>query len=244
MHTTYRPEEVHTTYRPRTRTRTIYYDPPATVYEPSAAYTEPTVSVFPPPSATEAAFKDGLWAGRIESLTIAGLGAYYLCETRDEGRDDDMERKEVYERELAGTRSLMKELKAEYAKTDPLVSAIQRPQSGRYEGRSAEDDDGDQGVVTHLTFRDDGTIDGWGVDAVDGGYVIKEGVWSINGQIPTPADHGQIPTPGIGGRVAWVEKYDEGFEVALRGQVRADGTIRAMWASTIGVSGSVDLVCD
>ena len=31
------------------------------------------------------------------------------------------------------------------------------------------------------------------------------------------------------------------FRVALRGQVLADGTIRAMWASTFGVAGSVDL---
>lgn len=45
-----------------------------------------------------------------------------------------------------------------------------------------------------------------------------------------------------GGRVAWIEEYDKGFEVALRGQIRADGTIRAMWASTVGVSGTVDLV--
>ena len=35
-----------------------------------------------------------------------------------------------------------------------------------------------------------------------------------------------------------------GKEVALRGQLRADGTIRAMWASSIGVCGSVELVRD
>ena len=55
-------------------------------------------------------------------------------------------------------------------------------------------------------------------------------------------------------RVAWVECYQnppqafcrefEGapFEVALRGQVRADGTILGLWASSRGISGSVELL--
>ena len=37
-------------------------------------------------------------------------------------------------------------------------------------------------------------------------------------------------------------QYDSGHEVAVRGQIRADSTIRAMWASSIGVCGSVELV--
>ena len=55
-------------------------------------------------------------------------------------------------------------------------------------------------------------------------------------------------------RVAWVECYQnpprcfcrefEGapFEVALRGQVRADGTILGLWASSRGMGGSVELL--
>lgn len=222
-------------YRPRTRTRTVYYDSP-TYDSPATVYTAPT-TVFPPP-ATETAFHNGLWAGRAEGLVIAG-GAYYLYHENDADRDDirELEReladqRELYQRELAETVALMEELKAEYAKTDPLVSAIQRPRSGRYAGTSAEDDDGDQDVVTHLNFRGDGTVAGWGKDSEDGYYVIKDGVWSTTGGTETMQ---------AGGRVAWIEKYDSGFEVALRGQVLADGTIRAMWASTVGVSGSVDL---
>jgi len=232
----------HTTYRPRTRTRTVYYDSPTTVYSsPNTVYTSPSISVFPPPSVTETAFHNGLWAVRLESVTIAG-GAFYLYENHvrpaleDEEMEDEEDAGEIYEAELAATRALIKELKAEHAETDPLVSAIQQPRSGRYEGRSAEDDDGDQGVVTHLAFRRDGTVDGWGEDGEDGRYTIQEGVWSTTG--------GDETMLLAGGRVAWIEKYDEGFEVALRGQIRADGTIRAMWASSVGVSGSVELACN
>jgi len=191
------------------------------------------VEVFPP-SATDVAFHDGLWAGRVESAVIAG-GAYYLYQSATnptlDDDDDDEDGGEVFGRELAETRALMTELKAEFKQTDPLVAAIQRPADGRYEGRSAEDDDGDQPVVTELTFLKDGTVQGWGADGVDGGYVVKDGVWS------TASGEGGA----VGARVAWIEAYDEGFEVALRGQVRADGTIRAMWASSVGVSGSVEL---
>ena len=184
-----------------------------------------------PQSATDNAFHDGLWAARLEAVVIAG-GLYSLYDTvkpgfdgEDEGEDDGV----VFEEELADTRDLMRELKEEHRTTDPLVAAIARPSDGRYEGRSAEDDDGDQSVVTHLTFLPNGTVKGWGEDGVDGRYVIKDGVWSTGGE-------------GIaGGRVAWIEKYDEGFEVALRGQIRADGAIRALWASSVGVGGSVDL---
>jgi len=104
------------------------------------------------------------------------------------------------------------------------------PLSGRYVGESAEDDDGDQPVSTHLTFDKDGRVTGYGFDDVDGPYLIKDGRWSTR--------EGKLG----GGRVAWIEKYDDGFEVALRGQIRDDGVIRAMWASDRGVSGSVELV--
>jgi hypothetical protein len=226
----------------------VYTSPPTptTVYtSPSPVYTTPSpVNVFPP-SATEQAFHDGLWAGRLESAVLVG-GAYYLYESHVKGilddRDDDDDEEAddglaIYERELTATRALMTELRAEHKHTDPLVSAIQRPRDGTYSGRSAEDDDGDQDVVTHLTFRKDGTVGGWGEDGEDGRYVLKDGVWST-----TSADDDGESCMGLGGRVAWIEKYDRGHEVAVRGQIRADGTIRAMWASTVGVSGSAELV--
>lgn len=237
VHTTYRPR---TTYRPTRRYDTVYYDSSPVVYD-TPSYSAP---VFPP-SATDAAFHNGLWAGRVEGLAVAG-GAYYLYseflreeeDDEDEGywheRPSSHKAKELYDKELKATQALMGALKVEHAKTDPLVSAIHMPASGKYEGASAEDDGGDQGVMSQLTFKSDGTVEGWGEDAEDGRYVIKDGVWSTTG--------GDESTVRPGGRVAWVEVYDSGFEVALRGQVLADGTIRAMWASTIGVLGSVDLV--
>merc|ERR1712224_96629 len=153
-----------------------------------------------------------------ESVAIAGL-LYRLYRPGLKEAVEDRDEDTTYEAELSDTHALMIELKAEHAKTDPLVSAIQRPRSGRYEGRSAEDDDGDQAVMTHLNFRKDGSVDGWGEDSADGRYIITDGVWSTtNGN--------EMTQPG--GRVAWIEKYDEGFEVALRGQVRPDGTILAL----------------
>lgn len=232
--------EVHTTYRPRRTSRTVYYDTPTYSYD-SPVYTSPSsasASVFPS-SATDAAFHDGLTAARFEALTVAGVAYLVYSEhmaDMDADEEDEQSAREVYDEELKATRRLMATLKEEHAQTDPLVSAIQKPLSGTYEGFSAEDDGGDQGVMTHLTFREDGTVEGWGEDVEDGRYVIEDGVWSTSAG--ATVDESVRP----GGRVAWVEKYDKGFEVALRGQVLADGTIRAMWASTFGVAGSVDLV--
>lgn len=207
------------------------------------------VSAFPTPAATDRAFHDGLWAGRLEGLTVGGV-AYFLYdnakragEYKDEDGEyndedeEDVDDRILYERELAETRALMQELKEEHGQTDPLVTSIQKPADGRYVGSSAEDDDGDQPVAVHLEFKQDGTVQGWGYDGVDGRYVLTDGVWSTTG--------GGGGLAGLlGARVAWIEQYDEGFQVALRGQVRADGTIRALWASTVGVSGSVDLARD
>lgn len=172
--------------------------------------------------------------------------AYYLYNSdhaKRAGAYEDEDEEDVdtdfhqYERELAETRALMQELQQEHGQTDPLVTAIQKPADGRYVGSSAEDDDGDQPVAVHLEFKEDGTVQGWGNDGVDGRYVLKDGVWSTTG--------GGGGLAGLlGARVAWIEQYDQGFQVALRGQVRADGTIRALWASTVGVSGSVDLARD
>jgi len=190
----------------------------------------PAAVVVTPPSATEKAFRSGLWAGRAEAVVVAGgaVAAYdaiskYLS---DEDDDDD---EAVYKEENSATRALMRELVAEFDATDPLVGAIQVPASGRYAGDSAEDDDGDQHVVTTLSFGKDGSVRGWGEDGVDGKYTV-DGRWSSG------AD-----TTG-GSRVAWIETYDDGFEVALRGQVRkSDGAILGMWASSRGVSGSVKM---
>lgn len=182
--------------------------------------------VVTPQSATDEAFRNGLWSGRVEAATIIG-GAYYMYQQREE-----IDERDSYERELADTRNLLIELQQEHEGTDPLVAAIQTPLSGSYVGTSAEDDDGDQSVATHLTFGKDGRVSGWGIDGVDGAYVIEEGRWATRA-----AKLG-------GGRVAWIEKYDDGFEVALRGQIRDDGVIRALWASDRGVAGSVELARD
>ena len=183
-------------------------------------------------SETDEAFVNGLWSGRLEAAAIVGLiaasGAGGLYNEREDEKD---EWSDDYVNELAETRELIRELEEEEQKgNDPLVAAIQMPLSGRYVGETAEDDDGDQAVATHLQFDKDGRVTGWGNDDVDGMYVIKEGRWSTR--------EGKI----AGGRVAWIEKYDDGFEVALRGQIRDDGVVRALWASDRGVKGSVELV--
>ena len=92
-------------------------------------------------------------------------------------------------------------------------------------------------VKTSLTFSRDGEVLSSGHDEVDGAYEINEGRWSAR-------------SPGA--RVAWIESYQnppfcrefEGapFEVALRGQVRPDGTILAIWASSRGIGGTVELL--
>lgn len=176
-------------------------------------------------SATDKAFWDGVWSGRVEALTVAGLAAYAfgLFSMNEAIGDDEAEAGGGvdYARELRETRELMGELEAEHD-IDPLAAAIERPVDGTYTGDSAEDDAGDQAVLTRLTFHRDGTISGDGNDGVDGAYEISTGRWSDN-------------------KVAWIEKYDEGFTVALRGQVRPDGTILALWASSRGVGGTVEL---
>lgn len=183
-------------------------------------------------STTDNAFHNGLWSGRLEALALAGIYQAYVKPSLFGEEDEDVE--DMYGAELEETRSLMRELKAEYDATDTLITAIQAPTSGVYKGRSAEDDDGDQDVTTELTFHKDGRITGWGVDAVDGRYSIKEGRWSTSG------------TSG-GARVAWIESYggfggSHSFEVALRGTIReSDCVLLGMWASSLGVSGSVEL---
>lgn len=184
-------------------------------------------------SPTEAAYWNGVWTGRLEGVAVAAVaaGAYLKAREMIEGGDEwfengggggEEDERIVFERELAETRTLMRELDREAKATDPLALAIDKPKDGEYTGESAEDDEGDQAVQTTLTFGRDGRITGEGYDGVDGAYTIREGRWSAK-------------------RVAWIEEYHEGFTVALRGQVRPDGTIVALWASSVGVGGSVSL---
>ena len=222
-------EEVHVSSSPRQPWRYPYYSNSgsSSVYYDDTYTAPPTVVVR---SETDKAYMNGLWSGRLEAAAVVSLVAAASQVIDREGRDDNGEFSSDYTNELTETRELIQELYTEHKETDPLVAQIQMPLSGKYVGESAEDDDGDQPVSTHLTFDKDGGIEGWGFDDVDGPYVIKEGRWSTR--------EGKLG----GGRVAWIEKYDDGFEVALRGQIRDDGVIRAMWASDRGISGSVELV--
>jgi len=188
---------------------------------------------------TDKAYINGLWTGRVEAVTVAAAGALayqkMMQALEEDGEDKplepwggewsepgDGEMRINYGQELADTRSLMRTMEADHAAADELVTAIERPVDGVYTGESAEDDAGDQAVRTTLTFVRDGTITGQGYDEADGAYQIREGRWSKN-------------------RVAWIEKYAQGFEVALRGQVRPDGTIVALWGSSRGIGGTVSL---
>lgn len=203
-------------------------------------------------SATDEAYWNGVWTARAEAVAVA-VAAAVIYDNRDKSWDAEEEEEEDddvfsdsisidYEWELEETHALMEELKDELSRNeDPLVVSIERPEDGTYLGESAEDDDGDQDVKTHLTFGVDGTISGTGYDGVDGAYTIRQGRWSAS----TPGDGGARPYAdgfrAAPARVAWIEEYEEGFTVALRGQVRPDGSILAMWASSRGIGGTVEL---
>ena len=104
---------------------------------------------------------------------------------------------------------------------DPSRAVVQRPVSGQYTGDSDEDDAGDQAVVSKLKFGADGTITGDGIDGTDGTYTLA-GRWS-------------------GDRCAWIERYGDGFEVAVTGTVEKSGDIFILFCSSRGISGSADL---
>ena len=76
-------------------------------------------------------------------------------------------------------------------------------------------------MVSNLSFGVDGTITGDGIDAVDGAYTLS-GRWA-------------------GDRCAWIEKYKDGFEVAVTGTVERSGGIFILFCSSRGISGSADL---
>ena len=103
------------------------------------------------------------------------------------------------------------------------------PNSGEYWGSSEESDEGDQAVRSTLTFGRDGSVTGRGKDGVDGAYRIVRGRWGTR-------DGDSKPT------VAWIEEYDEGFQVAVKGHYDArDGKIKARFTSSRGVSGAFAL---
>ena len=104
---------------------------------------------------------------------------------------------------------------------DASKAAVQRPVSGQYTGDSAEDDQGNQAVVSNLKFGVDGSITGDGIDGVDGAYTLA-GRWA-------------------GDRCAWVERYCDGFEVAVTGTVEKSGDIFILFCPSRGISGSADL---
>lgn len=100
------------------------------------------------------------------------------------------------------------------------------PPSGEYWGSSEESDGGDQSIRSFLTFRSYGHVTGRGNDGVDGAYRITRGRWGL-------LDGDTEPT------VAWIEKYDEGFEVVVEGSFDArDGKIHARFTSSRGVRGT------
>jgi len=192
-------------------------------------HSSPTLVVERTPRAT--AFTNGLWTGRLEALALVA-GAVYLRsnagkETESGGSDGWVGGGEggvhavEYHVELAETRKLMATLEAEVA-DDALIAAIECPADGIYTGETAEDDGTQQSAETALTFTTDGRVAGKGCDGEDGAYRIREGRWSAK-------------------RVAWIEEYEQGFKVALRGQLLPDGTIRAMWGSSRGIGGAVTL---
>ena len=55
-------------------------------------------------------------------------------------------------------------------------------------------------MATYLEFHSDGSLSGAGTDGEDGPYVIERGAWSGDKD---------------SGRVAWIEKYDDGLAVVV-----------------------------
>ena len=68
----------------------------------------------------------------------------------------------------------------------------------------------------------------YSTDGVDGAYRITQGAWG-----------GRAAGAASGVELGWIEEYDEGFRVAVRGRYdAADGTIKARFTSSRGVSGT------
>jgi len=155
-------------------------------------------------------------------LAVVGLVGYSLL--GDQGPSEGEQRRKssgglaLYAVELADVKSLMRTLESEF---DASTAAVRRPVSDQYCGDSAEDDQGDQAVVSNLRFAEDGSITGDGIDGIDGAYTLS-GRWA-------------------GDRCAWIERYSDGFEVAVTGTVEKSGDIFILFCSSRGISGSADL---
>ena len=156
-------------------------------------------------------------------VPVAAAGLVVASQLGGEDREGARRRRRsgglaLYAQELADVKSLMRTLEKDF---DASKAAVQRPVSGQYCGDSAEDDDGNQAVVSNLKFGADGSITGDGVDGVDGTYTLA-GRWA-------------------GDRCAWIERYGDGFEVAVTGTVERSGDIFILFCSSRGISGSADL---
>ena len=156
-------------------------------------------------------------------VPVAAAGLVVASQLGGEEREGARRRRRsgglaLYAQELADVKSLMRTLEKDF---DASKATVQRPVSGQYCGDSAEDDKGDQAVVSNLRFCVDGSITGDGVDGVDGSYTLA-GRWS-------------------GDRCAWIERYGDGFEVAVTGTVERSGGIFILFCSSRGISGSADL---
>jgi len=156
-------------------------------------------------------------------VPVAAAGLVVASQLGGEEREGARRRRRsgglaLYAQELADVKSLMRTLEKDF---DPSRAPVQRPVSGQYCGDSAEDDKGDQAVVSNLKFGVDGSITGDGVDGIDGTYTLA-GRWA-------------------GDRCAWIERYRDGFEVAVTGTVERSGDIFILFCSSRGISGSADL---
>jgi len=167
-----------------------------------------------------------LWLTAVESIVYGGLvlASNFESERRDVWEDDREEYYTLYE-ELATTSNVLEE----DARRSPESRQIQAPISGEYWGASDESDEGDQSVRTHLKFNADGTISGHGKDGVDGAYRITSGRWGVNLSKKKPT-------------VAWIEVYDQGFEVVVSGRYDPrTGKIEASFTSSRRVRGEFEL---
>ena len=156
-------------------------------------------------------------------VPVAAAGLVVASQLGGEEREGARRRRRsgglaLYAQELADVKALMRTLEKDF---DAGRAAVQRPVSGQYCGDSAEDDKGDQAVVSNLSFGVDGSITGDGVDGTDGTYTLA-GRWA-------------------GDRCAWIERYGDGFEVAVTGTVERSGGIFILFCSSRGISGSADL---
>lgn len=156
-------------------------------------------------------------------VPVAAAGLVVASQLGSEEREGAQRRRRsgglaLYAQELADIKSLMRKLESDF---DANRAPVQRPVSGQYTGDSNEDDQGDQAVVSNLSFGPDGSITGDGIDGVDGAYTLS-GRWA-------------------GDRCAWIERYRDGFEVAVTGTVERSGDIFILFCSSRGISGSADL---